>query len=240
MSSAIKLENSSSPSFRGEAPHAENQLVAMCMIYALLNQAMGEGVKTQIDVATSLNTAQDKIRSTLETLNKNMATLQGNIQGLQDTLDKMSPYLTGLTIATMVLGVGAAAAAPAVVALQEAGMIAVASIRTVTATVTVVAKVLTGLAGMASGVASIVDGSARLEQAGCTQELAPVNSDNSLAMAVQKNYQATNKTVVDQIAESMSRMTSLAQSIAKDMRAINEGLREANRNVLQGVLGNYK
>ncbi len=240
MSSAIKLENSSSPSFAGEAPHTENQLVAMCMIYALLNETMGKGVQTQGDVAKSINSAQNKIIDALKTINANKAQMLDNIQSLQDTMDKLGPVLTGLTIATAVLGVVGMAAGPVLMAMEAEGMIAAASIRTVTSIVTTVAKMLTSLAGFASGIAGIYDGSVRLKQADWSYQLAPVNADSSLATAVQKNYQATNKAVVDQIAESMSRMTSLAQSIAKDIRAINEGLREANRNVLQGVLGNYK
>lgn len=240
MSSAIKLENSSSPSCRGEAPHAENQLVAMCMIYTLLNQAMGEGVQTQGAVATSINQAQDEIRDTLSTINDNKAAMLENIQNLQDTMNKLGPFLTGLTIATAVLGVVSVAAAPVLVSLEQAGMITAITLRTATSIVTTVARLLSGVAGLAGGIASIYDGSVRLKQADWSHDLAPVNADSSLGTAAQKNYQATNKAVVDQIAESMSRMTSLAQSIAKDIRAINEGLREANRNVLQGVLGNYK
>ncbi len=199
---------------------AENPMVALNEIFALLNEAMHESAMVQGQAASDLGKGMQNTAELLHKLNDSVAALQGKIQAANSSLESLRPWMIGLGVAASVLMLGTP---------LLAGYVG--------ASVMMAGEAVGSLAAVAGGGVGIAGGVYSLQVADATHELAGKNGAVSEMSGSMQNTQATSKWMTNQMGETFSRKSDMARTVVQGTREIAEGIRIAANDAVRGVMG---
>jgi hypothetical protein len=204
----------------GRVSDQESSTIALCDLIALLNKAMQESALTQSKTTDALSKGLEQTSTLLKTYNDQISEQLTEIKGLNDSREAVMPWLVGFSVAGMVLGFGAAAAAGASIGLAATAVSAGSSIATIGA-----------------GAASIAEGVYTLKLGNTTADLADKNGTVSGLTGAQQIYQSMNKWATDQIGSTFTTMSDMSKSGSSGVKAVYDGVSMAGKDMLRGVLG---